>query len=125
MTWRLVGDEVRTAGDGTLTIARVLAWNGTLDRDLVVTSGAEDGRVRVTRVSRVGGGNGGSAFTSVEDALTRAGQLANLSVGLTVSSADDAGAFTSAGVATCLADMGEGLGSDSGSEDGEDSKLEH
>ena len=123
MAWRLVGDEVRTADDGTLTIARVLAGNGTLDRDLVVTSGAEDGRV--SRVVRVGWGNGGSAFTSVEDALTRAGQLADLGIGPTVSSADDAGAFSGAVCATGLADLGEGLGSDSGSEDGEDSKLEH
>ena len=125
MAWGLVGDEVRTADDGTETIARVAARNGTHDRDLVATSGAEDRRARVGWVGRVGGGDSGSAFTSVEDALTGAGQLADLSVGQTVSSADDAGAFSGAVCAAGSADGGVGLGSDSGSEDGEDSKLEH
>ena len=89
---------------------------------MVITGGAEDGRV--SGVSLVSRGRSGNAGSAVEYALTVTGQLADLVVGDSVSSADDAWAFSNALPATGEARLG-GLGSDSGSEDGEDSKLEH
>jgi len=119
MAGALVGNSVRTADEGGLAEALPAAGRRAGRRGDVRAAGAEDGWV--VGVGRVD--VRGLAGTSVEDALSVALQFTNACVGDTVGTAGDGGQTL-----TLLLAVGGVLGSDSGSEDGEDggdSNLDH